>query len=362
MTIPLSRPYFDGTELEEIKDVLKSGWVAKGPMCAKFEKATERYLGVNNAIAVNNCTSGLHLSLMALGIGPGDEVLVPDFTFPATAFSVLYVGAIPVFVDIDSSTYNMRVFDMAKKITPKTKAIIPVHLFGQCANMDRIMRVVNTTAKYQKIYVVEDAACSFGAKYNGFNAGTIGDIGCFSFHARKGITTGEGGMIVTNNDFLANKMRKMSQFGIDGAYERSNDKFIVPKFETIGFNYKMSDIAAAVGYAQLLKIDDMIDGRREMANHLNKWVDGVPDLKAPYQDPDGFHVFQAYVGLAKNEQTRNNMIKRFSNFLQCSFGTYSLSAQPVFDQFSKNDCPVSKNISGRALALPIYYTANTKER
>ena len=188
MKIPLAKPFFDEEELLELQQVLDSGWVSQGPKVKEFEDAISNYLGAKHVIAVSNCTAGLHLSLLALGIGKGDEVLVPDFTFPATGHSVLYCGATPIFIDADLQTYNLDVNKIEEKITENTKAIIPVHTFGQPANMDKVKRIAE---KYD-LFIVEDAACALGAKWNDSFVGTIGDLGCFSLHARKEITTGEG--------------------------------------------------------------------------------------------------------------------------------------------------------------------------
>ena len=265
--IPLLRPYFDSEELEEIKKVLDSGWVTQGPKVKEFEDKIAEYLGVKYAIAVSNCTSALHLALLSIDVKKGDEILVADYTFPATGHAVLYCGAKPIFIDIDLRTYNINPELIEEKINDKTKAIIPVHTFGQPAEMDEIMKI---TEDYN-LKVIEDAACALGAKYKNKYAGTIGDIGCFSFHARKGITTGEGGMAVTNNENLAAKIRKLSVFGMTSAWDREKStEFIIPEFIEVGYNYKMSDITAAVGVAQLKKLDKIIERKRELAKYWDE--------------------------------------------------------------------------------------------
>ncbi|MDG6220369.1 MAG: DegT/DnrJ/EryC1/StrS family aminotransferase, partial [Candidatus Thermoplasmatota archaeon] len=207
---PLARPYFDSVELDAIKEVLETGWVAQGPKGNVFEKTVAEYTGAKHAVAVSNCTAALHLALLSLGIRKGDEVLVADFTYPATGHSVVYCGAKPVFVDVDARTYNIDPEKAKELITDKTKAIIPVHTFGQPADMAPILEL----AEKNDIAVVEDAACALGAKYGSKFAGTMGKIGCFSFHARKGITTGEGGMVVTESKSVADLVRKLAVFGI----------------------------------------------------------------------------------------------------------------------------------------------------
>jgi dTDP-4-amino-4,6-dideoxygalactose transaminase len=227
LNIPLTRPYFDKEELEEIQEVLDSGWVSQGPKTKEFEDAFAKYVGAKYAVAVTNCTAALHLSLLGIGIEKGDEVLVADFTHPATGHSVLYCGAKPVFIDVDLRTYNIDPNLMEEKITEKTKAVITVHTFGQPADMDCIMEI---TRDYD-LRVIEDAACAHGAKYENKFVGTIGDTGCFSFHARKGMTTGEGGMVVTNNEKLAEEIRSLSIYGTVSTWAREKSyKFIILDF------------------------------------------------------------------------------------------------------------------------------------
>jgi perosamine synthetase len=214
--IPLMRPYFDSEEIKEIKKVLDSGWVSQGPETKEFEDKAREYLGVKHAIPVANCTAALHLALLSIGIKKGDEVIVADYTYPATGHSVVYCGAKPRFIDVDPRTYNLDPSLLKKKLTPRTKAIIPVHTFGQSADMNPIMEF----AAANDLWVIEDAACAFGAKYRRRFAGTIGDIGCYSFHARKGLTTGEGGMIVTADRGLADRMRHIHRCGLQLQDER----------------------------------------------------------------------------------------------------------------------------------------------
>ena len=265
--IPLLKPYFDSEEIEEIQKVLDSGWVSQGPKVKEFEDRIAEYLGVKYAIAVTNCTSALHLALLSIGVKEGDEVLVADYTFPATGHAVLYCRAKPIFVDIDLKTYNIHPESIEEKITERTKAIIPVHTFGQPAEMDEIMNI----AEDYNLKVIEDTACALGAKYKNTYAGTIGDVGCFSFHARKGITTGEGGMVITDNKTLAAKIRNLSVFGMTSAWDREKSTgFIIPEFTEVGYNYKMSDITAAVGVAQLRKLDKIIERKRELAKYWDE--------------------------------------------------------------------------------------------
>ena len=350
-TIHLLRPYFDSEELKEVKKVFDSGWVSQGPKVKEFEDKIVEYLGVKYAIAVTNCTSALHLALLSIGIKKGDEVLVADFTFPATGHSVLYCGAKPVFVDIDLKTYNINPESIEEKITERTKAIIPVHTFGQPAEMDKIMEI----AKNHNLKVIEDAACALGAKYNDKYAGTIGDVCCFSFHARKGITTGEGGMVVTNDENLAEKIRNLSVFGMTSAWDREKStEFIIPEFTELGYNYKMSDITAAVGVAQLRKFDEIIERKRELAKYWDDKLQEIEFIEPPYVSENVKHIYQSYVALVDKRINRNKLIERLlKKGVQAQIGTYASHIQPVYN--SEDKCPNSLEIFNRALALPMYY-------
>ncbi len=355
--IPLARPFLGADELDEVKKVFQSGWVSQGPKVKEFETKISQYLGVKYAIAVTNCTSALHLALLSIGVKEGDEVIVADFTFPATGHSVLYCGAKPVFVDIDSKTYNIDPNLIEDNINNKTKAIIPVHTFGQPADMDKIMKI----AKQHNLKVIEDAACALGAKYKDKFAGTIGDIGCFSFHARKGITTGEGGMIVTNDKNLADKMRNLSVFGMTTAWDREkSNNFVIPKFMDVGYNYKMSDINAAVGVVQLKKLDKIIERREELAKYYNERLKEIKYITPPYAYENTKHVYQAYVVLLDKNVNRNELItKLMEKGIQAQIGTYASHIQPVYG--SMDECPNSADIFNRSLALPLYYTLKEEE-
>ena len=290
--VPLVRPYFDSEELKQIQEVLDSGWVSQGPKVRELEASVAKYLGIKHVVAVVNCTAALHLSLLAIGIKPEDEVLVADYTFPATGHAVLYCGAKPIFIDADPRTYNIDPNLIEERITPRTRAIIPVHTFGQPADMDAIMEI----AEANGLKVIEDAACAFGAKYKGRYAGTMGHTGCFSFHARKGITTGEGGMVVTDDKELAEKIRRLSTFGMTSAWEREG-KVMIPEFTDLGYNYKMSDITAAIGVAQLKKLDAIIARKRALASYWDGKLARMELIQTPHRDKNAFHIYQSYIAL-----------------------------------------------------------------
>jgi len=357
MGLPLLKPYFDAEEMKEIAGVLDSGWVSQGPKAKEFEKAVCKYTGAKHAITVINCTAALHLSLLSIGVKKGDEVLVADYTFPATGHAVLYCGAKPVFVDVDRKTYNIDPELIHSKLTKRTKAIIPVHTFGQPADMGPIMEI----AENHDLKVIEDAACALGAKYNDEFAGTIGDIGCFSFHARKGITTGEGGMAVTNDKKTADRIRLLSVFGMKATWDREKgDKHPVQKFTDMGFNYKMSDILAAVGVVQMKRIEGIIKRKLKLARHWDKKLEEIDLIEKPFVARNVRPVYQSYVTQIDRKINRNRLISELkTKGVQTQIGTYASHTQPVYK--SKDRCPVSLDLYKRSLALPMYYSLTLEE-
>ncbi|MFC2175114.1 DegT/DnrJ/EryC1/StrS family aminotransferase [archaeon] len=355
--IPLVRPYFDEAEAKAVEETLKSGWVAgQGPRCRELEEKFSAYNGSKFAITVNNCTAALHLSLLAHGVKKGDEVIVADYTYPATGHAVMYCGATPVFTDVDARTYNINPEEIKKNITEKTVGIIPVHTFGQPADMDPIMEI----AREKGLFVVEDAACAAGAEYKGKKAGSMGDVGCFSMHARKNMSTGEGGLITTDNEKLMGKMRSLSCFGIESAHKRASGGFSVPMFTELGYNYKLSDIAASIGIWQLAKLDTIITRRRELVKTYLAGLEGIKGITPPFESQDGKHIYQSFVCLVDKEVNRNEVITKLrENGVEAQIGTYSCHIQPVYNSSYK--CPVSEDVFNRAIALPMYYGLKDSE-
>lgn len=307
--IPISLPSTGFEEWEAIKEPVYSGWITQGPRVREFERLFAERHHVKHAIAVSNCTTALHLALVALGIRPGDEVIVPAFTWVATANAVMYCNATPVFCDIDAATFNIDVRELKKKITAKTKAIIPVHLFGLCADIDAVKKAA------PGIPIVEDAACAAGAAVNGRPAGSLGDIGCFSFHPRKSITTGEGGMLTTNNDALAEKLNRLRNHGASVSEEQRHQgpkPYILPAFDMVGYNYRMTDLQGAMGAVQIKKLDRFIDERQKWAEYYSNELASLPWLKTPVT-PSGYkHGWQAYVVMvdeSKAPMSRNEIME-----------------------------------------------------
>lgn len=290
--IPIGLPSMGLEEWEATKEPILSGWITQGPKVKEFERMFAERHQVKHALAVSNCTTALHLALLACGVGPGDDVIVPAFTWVSTANAIMYCGANPIFVDIDLTTYNIDVAQIEKVITPKTKAIIPVHLFGLCADVNAIRE------QFPQLKIVEDGACAAGSALHGKPAGGLGDIGCFSFHPRKSVTTGEGGMMTTNDDAMAAHMDKLRNHGASISEEQRHHgpkPYILAAFDMIGYNYRMTDIQGAVGVVQLAKLDKFIDEREQWAQYYAEGLKNIPWLKTPVVPAGYKHGWQSYV-------------------------------------------------------------------
>lgn len=294
INVPITRPFVGPEEVEAVREVIESGWLVQGPRVEAFERGFASFVGAGEGIATTSCTTALHLALAALNVGPGDEVLVPAFTWISTANAVEYTGARPIFVDIDPETFNIDVDQAAAAITPKTVGIIPVHLFGLCADMPRIVPL----AERHALWVLEDAACGFGAKIGGQHAGTFGTAGAFSFHPRKAITTGEGGMLTTADADLAKTARSLRDHGADRTdLERhtASDGVLLPIYPHLGFNYRMTDLQAAIGVVQLGRAEHILTTRRQQAAMYDAALSGLDWLRAPTVPAGYSHGYQSYV-------------------------------------------------------------------
>ncbi len=307
--IPISKTIFRDEDFALIQEPLKSGWVVQGKYVKQFEDMFAEFVGAKYAIAVSNCTTALHIAVATLGIGVGDEVLVPSFTWISTANCVEYMGATPIFVDIDPHSYNIDVELIRAKITSRTKAIIPVHLFGNSANMNAIMAI----AKEYGIAVIEDAACGFDTWYGEKHVGTIGAIGCFSFHPRKSITTGEGGMIITNDDHLAQLCRSYRDHGASRPYQerqQASKAFLLPEYNLVGYNFRLTDIQGALGVAQMQKAKELMQARRVGASYYDKILSDIAWLRLPTAEPSSQHSYQSYVCWFQPEEVDLDNVER----------------------------------------------------
>jgi dTDP-4-amino-4,6-dideoxygalactose transaminase len=307
MKIPITNLFFGAEERQAVTEVLESGWVVQGPRVAEFERLFEAYTHCGHAVATTSATTALHLALIASGAGHGHEVIVPALTWVATANVAEMQHAKPVFVDIDLKTFNADASAFAAAMTSRTKAIIPVSLFGLSADMQPMVDL----ARRNSVTLIEDDACATGAWYHGRHAGTLADIGCFSFHPRKAITTGEGGMLVTEDAAVAAKVRSLRDHGAstsDLARHSGSRSFLLPEFHMVGYNYRMTDLQAAVGVAQMHRLEGLLAQRTAVARKYDAMLRDVEWLRPPLV-PDGYvHGYQSYVCLyAPEEPTLANV-------------------------------------------------------
>jgi len=344
--IPVAAPDLNGNEKAYVLDCLDSTWISSsGKYLDRFEAAFAEFCGVRHAIACSNGTTALHLALVALGVGPGDEVLVPTLTFVATANTVMYCGATPVFVDAEPDTWTIDPAAIEAKITPRTKGIIVVHLFGHPTDIDPI----NAIARRHGLFVMEDAAQAHGAEYRGRRAGSLGDIATFSFFGNKIVTTGEGGMVVTGDDALAARMRLLRTHGMD-----PTRRYWHP---VIGYNYRMTNIAAAIGLAQLERVQWQLDRRRELAAWYREELGNVPVLTCQAERPGASHawwMFSALVneGTADRDGVMEAMRRRG---IETRPIVHPLHTLPPYQEGSAGQAfPVAEAIARAGINLPTF--------
>ena len=357
--IHISLPSTGEEECEAVRESILSGWVTQGPKVAAFEKLFAERHEVPHALAVTSCTTGLHLALAGLGVGPGDEVIIPAFTWIATANVVLYCGATPVFVDVDPATNNIDPEDVARKVTERTKAIIPVHLFGLCADMDAIRSVLP-----DGVHVVEDAACAAGASYKGTPAGGLGDVAAFSFHPRKSITTGEGGMVTTVHPDLAAMMDKMRNHGAEISEEQRHhgpSPWRLPDFNMLGFNYRMTDLQGAMGLVQLGKLEGFIQERQKWAEYYCSELAGLDWLQMPRMPAEGRHAWQAFVTRvdpASAPHARNDIMAKLNDRgVATRPGTHAVHELGFYRErfgLEPDDFPGAHDCAANTMAIPLH--------
>jgi dTDP-4-amino-4,6-dideoxygalactose transaminase len=309
MKIPITKPFFGPEEMRAIQLPLERGWVVQGAFVKEFEKKFSTFTGASFSIATTSCTTALHIAVTALGLKPENEVIVPAFTWVSTPNVVEYMGAKPIFCDIDLDTFNINTKQIESLITPKTVGIIPVHLFGLCAEMDPILEI----AKKHHLWVIEDAACALGTWYQGHHAGTFGEIGCFSFHPRKSITTGEGGMITTAQpkiDYLSRILRDHGASQTDFDRESIKSAFLLSEYNHLGYNYRMTDIQGALGCVQMERAKWILEEKSKQAHLYDEMLKNVEWLDRP-RVPEGYvHGYQAYVCLFRPQDPTLKNVER----------------------------------------------------
>lgn len=357
--IQISLPSTGEDEWQAVREPLFSGWLTQGPKVAEFERAFAARHGVRHALATSSCTTALHVILAAMGIGPGDEVIVPSFTWVATANVVLYCGATPVLVDVDPSTYNIDIEDVARKITPRTKAVIAVHLFGLCVDISGLRQVLPSRVK-----LIEDAACAAGASRDGRPAGSLGDAAAFSFHPRKSITTGEGGMVTTNDDALAETVNQLRNHGASVSEEQRHAgprPYLLPDFNLLGFNYRMTDLQGAVGLVQLAKLDRFVAERQRWAEYYREQLADLSWLRMPTFPANGSHAWQAFVTYVVPENApapRNEIMQRLqAQGIATRPGTHAVHLLGYYRDrfgFQPGQFPASRDCDANTMAIPLH--------
>jgi perosamine synthetase len=349
--IPISKPLLGKEEEQGIKEVLNSGFLSQGEKVKEFEEEFSEYIGTKFAVATNNGTSALHVALASLGIKSGDEVITPAFSFIASANCILMLGATPVFCDIDPKTYNLDPAKLEERISDRTKAVIAVHLYGQPCDMRPILEV----AKDHDLFVVEDASQAHGAEYQGKKVGSLGDVGCFSFYSTKNMTTGEGGMITSNDERVAKRARMIRNHGQTKSYTHI----------MLGYNYRMTDLAAAIGICQLKKLDKFNKRRIKNGEFLTKEIKKIRGLVTPYIQPNVRHVFHQYtIRITEDFGITRDDLKLRLNKKGIDARIYypiPIHKQPLYQKLGyRCRLPVSEKVANEVLSLPVH-PALTKE-
>jgi dTDP-4-amino-4,6-dideoxygalactose transaminase len=353
--IPLIKPYITEEVKQKVSEVLDSGYLTEGPITRQFEESLREYIGCEYAIAVCNCSVGLELALRAIGIGRGDEVIVPDYTYPVTASVVNIVGATPVIVDVDAATMLIDYGAIEKAVTSRTKAVIPVSIFGNPLDYS-ILREIQ---KKYGLFLIEDAACSIGARYDGTPVGNLADISVFSFHPRKFITTGEGGLVTTNDPVLAEWMKSYKHFGVSSSPSRRETAFT-----QLGTNYKLSNVQSAIGLVQMRHVDALLKQRRRLSERYRHLLEGRDGITFPMTTPKGDHSWQSCCIFATGRDSIIDKLREKN--IESQIGTYALHLQKAFS--SSSNCRIEGEMTGsryvfeHCLTLPLYHDMSDQDQ
>ncbi|MDP9276337.1 MAG: DegT/DnrJ/EryC1/StrS family aminotransferase [Chloroflexota bacterium] len=362
MSVPITKPALTEEEARAPYESIKSGWVTQGPKVAEFEKAVAAYVGAKHGIATTSCTTGLHLALATIGVGPGDEVIVPSFTFIASANAILYTGATVVFCEIDPRTFNADPADIEKRITKKTKALMPVDQIGLGCDIDAI----NDIAKRHGIDVVEDAAPTIGGTYKGRRVGSNAHQTVFSFHPRKVITTGEGGMITTDDEALADKARKLRAhaMSVSDLDRHKADKPILEEYSELGFNYRMTDIQASIGLVQIRRLDELLRIRVAKADRYRRELADLKKVRTPYTPPYATHTYQSYcLDLDRSVDRDDLMARLLRRGVATRRGVMASHLEKVYrDRIGTVSLPITEEKARSTMLIPLFATMTDDEQ
>jgi len=360
--IPITEPFLDEEEKQIVSEVIDSGWVSQGPKVAEFEDRFAEYVGVKYAVATTSCTTALHSAIVVSDIGPGDEVILPSLSFIATANSVVHAGATPVFVDVDPETCNIDPAKIEEAVTERTKAVMPVHQMGLPADLDSIGKI----AERHNLKIIEDAACAIGSEYMGKKVGGYGNVTCFSFHPRKIITTGEGGIVVTNKPDVALRLRRFRHHGmsVSDIERHLADKVIFETYPEIGHNYRMTDVQAAIGIVQLRKLPLIIERRRQIAEFYNKRLNDIPCIRVPKIPTYARHNYQSYwiELLGSAPVSRDILMERLlEKGVATRRGIMAIHMEKCYAKY-KVFLPETERITKSTVLLPIYPSMSQQEQ
>jgi len=354
--IPITKPALGVEEVDRVRKVIESGWLTQGPMVAEFERSVADYVGAAHAVASSSCTTALHMALICLGVGPGDEVIVPSLSFIATANAIRYAGARPVFAEVDPCTFNIDPADAERRITPRTKAIVIVHQIGLPADIDAFVRIGHRHG----VKILEDAACALGARYNNRPIGAHTEMACFSFHPRKVICTGDGGMITTNNGRYADQCRRLRQHGmsISDTARHAATTVLIEEYPCLGYNYRLTDLQAAVGIEQMKRLDGLLKRRAELAWRYTGLLADCPRLATPFVPAYAQHNFQSYAVRVTDASpvSRDRLLQALLDAgVAARRGIMAAHRERAYaDPYGPQSLPITERVSDTSLLLPLF--------